>query len=174
MVKAGTATSSIKRKFLTIRLTMTVGIGLDSLRRRRFPVGYVHCTMTSLHQILTPILIPHFPCRISRRKSPSLPRGLRRFYLLSRSDISLGLETRTQKMGWRPWKAKAIGRTAEVNEPEERKLSSLSCSDTGMMTRHIPESGGRSRERGKNSSSSFGKRRRKEEDQKRETPSTGG
>ena len=107
--------------------------------------------MTSLHQIPTPILIPHFPCRISRRKSPSLPgRGLRRSCLLSRSDISLGLETRTRKMSWRLWKAKAIGRTAEVNEPEERKF------------------------RGKNSSSSFGKRRRKEEDQKRETPSTGG
>ena len=35
-------------------------------------------------------------------------------------------------MSWRPWKAKAIGRTAEVNEPEEDKFSSLSCSDTDM------------------------------------------
>ena len=39
-------------------------------------------------------------------------------------------------MSWRPWKAKAIGRTVEINEPEERKFSSLPCSDIDMMTRY--------------------------------------
>ena len=74
----------------------------------------------------TPLPPSHLQKKVSR---PSWGLGLRRFYLLSQSDISSGLKTRTQKMSWRPWKATVTGRTEEVNELEKRKFSSLSRSD---------------------------------------------
>ena len=92
--------------------------------------------MTSLHQILTPFQHPTSPIA-SPEESPQAFLGGGDFDVstFSQSDISPGLETRIQKMSWRPWKVIVTGRSEEVNELEERKFSSLSRSDMDMMTR---------------------------------------
>ena len=73
------------------------------------------------------------PSHLQKKVPKPSGGGLRRFYLLSQLNLSPGLETRTQRASWRPWKAKVRGRTGEVNEPEECKFSLFSRSDNDNM-----------------------------------------